>query len=122
MAKQIMIVDDDTDILQFMQLALALAGYEVRVSTTGRELRQVPPPELPDLILLDVRLVENDGRLICKHLKANEQTKDVPIIMLSAHVSARKLRSDCPADDVLAKPFDLETLIEKVEHQLSVHC
>ena len=107
MGKRIMIVDDDKNILEFMHLALAFEGYDVRVSTTGRDLQQVQPSELPDLILLDVRLIEDDGRVICKHLKANEQTKDVPIIMLSAHVSERKLRADCPADDVLAKSFDV---------------
>src|SRR5215471_11734923 len=121
MAKQIMIVDDDRNILEFMHLALAFEGYDVRVSTTGRELRHADLRVLPDLILLDVKLIEEDGRMICKHLKANEQTKDVPIIMLSVHVSERKIREDRPADDVLAKPFDLDNLIHKVEQQLPVH-
>jgi DNA-binding response OmpR family regulator len=122
MAKHIMIVDDDSAILEFMQLALVFAGYDVRVSTTGRELQKVAPEELPDLLLLDVRLQGEDGRAICKRLKANEQTKELPIVMLSAHVSERRLRADCPADDVLAKPFDLQTLIDKVENLLPAHC
>ncbi len=96
MGKQIMIVDDDKNILEFMHLALAFEGYDVRVSTTGKDLQQVQPGELPDLILLDVKLIDEDGRVICKQLKTNEQTKDVPIIMLSAHVSERKLREECP--------------------------
>ena len=121
MAKQIMVVDDDRNILEFMHLALALEGYDVRVSTTGRELRHADPRTLPDLILLDVKLIEEDGRVICKQLKTNEQTRDVPIIMLSAQVPERKLREECPADDVLAKPFDLETLLDKVEQQLPQH-
>ena len=121
MAKQIMIVDDDTNILEFMHLALAFEGYDVRVSTTGRDLQEVQPDNLPDLILLDVKLVEEDGRAICKQLKTNEQTKDVPIIMLSAEVSERKLREECPVDDFLAKPFDLDTLLGKVEKQLPDH-
>src|SRR5438067_12591202 len=112
MAKQVMIVDDDKNILEFMYLALAFEGYDVRVSTTGRDLQQVQPTNLPDLILLDVKLVDEDGRTICKHLKTNEQTKDAPIIMLSAHVSERKLREECPADDFLAKPFDLDVLLD----------
>jgi DNA-binding response OmpR family regulator len=118
MGKQIMIVDDDKNILEFMHLALSFEGYDVRVSTTGRELQQVQPRNLPDLILLDVKLVEEDGRAICKQLKTNEQTKDVPIIMLSAHVSERKLRQECPVDDFLAKPFELDILIDKVEKHL----
>jgi DNA-binding response OmpR family regulator len=118
MAKQIVIVDDDINILEFMQLALVDEGYDVRVSTTGKGIQQGRPSDLPDLILLDVMLAEEDGRAICRQLKTNEQTKDVPIIMLSAHVSERQLRQACPADDFLAKPFELETLLDKVEKQL----
>ena len=118
MGKQIMIVDDDANILEFMHLALAFEGYDVRVSTTGRDLQEVQPSNLPDLILLDVKLVEEDGQAICKQLKTNEQTKDVPIIMISAHATARKIRQECPADDFLAKPFELDTLLDKVEKQL----
>jgi DNA-binding response OmpR family regulator len=118
MAKQIMIVDDDRNILEFMHLALAFEGYDVRVSTTGRDLQEAESEELPDLILLDVKLAEEDGRVICKQLKTNEQTKDVPIIMLSAHVSERKVRQECPIDDFLAKPFELGTLLDKVEKHL----
>jgi DNA-binding response OmpR family regulator len=118
LAKQIMIVDDDINILEFMYLALEFEGYDVRTSTTGKELQQVQPGELPDLILLDVKLIEEDGRVICKQLKTNEQTKDVPIIMLSAQVSERKIRQECPIDDFLSKPFELDTLLDKVEKHL----
>jgi DNA-binding response OmpR family regulator len=118
MAKQIMIVDDDKNILDFMHLALAFEGYDVRISTTGRDLPKMRRNELPDLILLDVKLIDEDGRTICRELKSNEQTKDVPIIMLSAHVSERKLRQECPVDDFLPKPFELGTLLNKVEKLL----
>lgn len=118
MAKQIMIVDDETGILEFMQLALAYEGYDVRVSTSGKDIQQIRQSDLPDLILLDVKLADEDGRAICKQLKTNEQTKDVPIIMLSAQVSERQIRQACPADDFLAKPFELDTLLDKVENLL----
>ncbi len=118
MAKQIMIVDDDNNILEFMHLALEFEGYDVRVSTSGKDLQRMQRNELPDLILLDARLINEDGRVICKELKSNEQTRDVPIIMLSAHLSERKLRQECPVDDFLAKPFELDTLLNKVEKHL----
>jgi DNA-binding response OmpR family regulator len=122
MAKQIMIVDDDRDILEFMYLMLAFEGYDVLVSTTAEEIQQMRPSDLPDLILLDVKLSEEDGRVICQRLKTNEQTKGIPIIMLSAHVTERQVRHVCPADDFLAKPFELETLLDKVEKQLPEQC
>ena len=118
MEKQIMIIDDDVDILELMQMILECVGYDVRVSTTGNEIQQLRTSDLPDLILLDVKLADDDGRVICKRLKTDEKTKAVPIIMLSAHVPLRQLRESCPADDFLAKPFELDTLLDKVEQQL----
>ena len=119
MAKQIMIVDDDQDILDLMYLMLANEGYDVLASTTAHEIQQLRPSELPDLILLDVKLAEEDGRAICQRLKSDEQTKDIPIIMLSAQVTERQVRQVCPVDDFLAKPFELGTLYDKVEKQLA---
>lgn len=119
MAKQIMIVDDDRNILEFMYLMLSFEGYDVLVSTTTEEIQQLRPGDLPDLILLDVMLSEEDGQVICQHLKTNEQTKDIPIIMLSAQVSERQVRQVCPIDDFLAKPFEMDTLLDKVEKQLA---
>jgi DNA-binding response OmpR family regulator len=119
MAKQIMIVDDDRDILELMYLMLAYEGYDVHVSTTAHEIQQLRPSDLPDLILLDVKLAEEDGRVICQRLKSDEQTKDIPIIMFSAQVTERQVRQVCPVDDFLAEPFALETLYDKVEKQLS---
>ena len=119
MSKQIMIVDDDVDNLELMQLIFECAGYNARGSTTGKDIQQVQPGDLPDLILLDVELAEDEGGAICKHLKTNELTKAVPIIMLSAYVPIRQLRESYPADDFLAKPFELDILLDKVEKLLS---
>jgi CheY-like chemotaxis protein len=118
MAKQIMIVDDDADNLELMQLMLECAGYDVQGSTTLEDLQQLQQSNRPDLILLDMKQAEDKGRAICNHLKTNEQTKEVPIIMLSAHFASRQLKEVCPADDCLAKPFELDTLLDKVEQQL----
>ena len=118
MAKQIMIVNDDVDSLELMQLMLECAGYDVQGCTTVNDLQQLRQSDLPDLILLDMKQAEEEGRGICKHLKTNEQTKEVPIILLSAHFPFRELKEVCPADDFLAKPFELDTLLDKVEQQL----
>ncbi len=118
MAKQIMIVDDDIDSLELMQLLLECAGYDVRGSTTVKEIQQGQLDDLPDLILLDVKRAEDEGRAFCKHLKTNEQTKAVPIIMLSTYVPVRLLKEAYLVDDFIAKPFELDTLLDKVEQQL----
>jgi CheY-like chemotaxis protein len=118
MTKQIMIVDDNRDNLELMQLILECAGYDVQGSTTGKEIQQGRPGQLPDLILLDIKQAEDEGWSLCTHLKANEQTKAVPIILLSGSVPVRHLKAAYPADDFIAKPFELDTLLDKVEQQL----
>jgi CheY-like chemotaxis protein len=118
MTKQIMIVDNDRDNLELMQMILECAGYDVEGSTTGEEIQQGHPDELPDLILLDIKQAEDEGRALCTHLKTNEQTKSVPIILLSESVTVRQLKAVYPADDFIAKPFELDTLLDKVERQL----
>jgi CheY-like chemotaxis protein len=118
MTKQIMIVDDDVETLELMQMILESAGYDVSGSTTGKEIQQGQSSDLPDLILLDVKQAEDEGRALCMHLKTHEQTKEVPILMLSKHVPAGQLKEAYLADDFLAKPFELDTLLDKVEQQL----
>lgn len=118
MAQQIMIVNDDVDTLELMQLILECAGYDVQGCTTVKDLQQLQQSDLPDLILLDMQQAEDEGRGICKHLKTNELTKEVPIIMLSTQITFRQLKEVCPADDFIAKPFELDTLLDKVEQQL----
>jgi DNA-binding response OmpR family regulator len=118
MTKQIVVVDDDRNILEFMQLTLEDQGYHVKVSTDGGYVLQLRPGNLPDLILLDVQLSGEDGRAICQQLRANDLTKRIPIILYSAVNVADQVRKEGCADDFLAKPFSLETLIDKVQQHL----
>jgi two-component system, OmpR family, phosphate regulon response regulator PhoB len=114
MTKQIIIVDDDRDILDMMQLTLEYEGYQVKASTNSNCFRQLQPGNLPRLILLDVQLSGEDGMAICRQLKANTLTKDIPIILASAIDVGSQVRKEKCADDFLAKPFSLKTLIDKV--------
>ena len=118
MAKQIVVVDDDRDILEFMQLTLEYEGYRVKASLDGGCFRQLQPGNLPDLILLDVQLSGEDGRAICRRLRANDLTKRIPIILYSAVDVGNQVRKEGYADDFIAKPFSLDTLINKVQQHL----
>lgn len=120
MVKQIVVVDDERDILDFLTLALELEGYSVKASMDGGCFRQLYQGELPDLILMDVQLSDEDGRVLCRKLKANERTRNLPIILYSAANLGRQIREEGCADDFLAKPFSLDTLISKVEKHLPV--
>ena len=72
----------------------------------------------PQLILLDVFLSGIDGIEVCNKLKENERTKDIPIIMFSAHTNFTDIKKFCKADDFIAKPFDVNELVTKIQYQI----
>ena len=116
--KRILAVDDEPDILEFLQIILQEEGYEVLTSPKSDYLEQLPNGELPDLILLDVLLSGKDGREIVKYLKSQEETRHIPILMFSAHPSAEETSRQAGADDFLEKPFDIDVLLAKITHLL----
>lgn len=118
---KVLVVDDDLDILAVMQLLLKMKGFEVEVTTKGEETFQKVDVFKPNLILLDVLLSGYDGRIICKQLKTQDNTRHIPIIMFSAHPSAAESIKEYGANDFIAKPFDVNELISKVNNQLVYH-
>jgi len=114
--KRILIVDDEPDILAFLQVILEEEGYAVVTSDKGEYLEQLHNGGLPHLILVDVLLSGKDGREIVKYLKSQQETKSIPIIMFSAHPSAEETARQAGAEDFLAKPFDIDVLLEKFAH------
>jgi len=74
--------------------------------------------DLPDLILRDVLLSGEDGCEICQRLKDNEQTRHIPVILLSAHAGLRETADECGANDFLAKPFRIAALRDIVKKHL----
>jgi DNA-binding response OmpR family regulator len=116
--KHILVVDDDPDILEFLQVILEEEGYTVVISDKGEFLEQLHNGGLPHLILVDVLLSGKDGREIVKYLKSQEETKYIPIIMFSAHPSAEETVWQAGADDFLAKPFDIDILLAKIARYL----
>jgi DNA-binding response OmpR family regulator len=112
--KTILIVDDEPDIALVLVTTLEDVGYTVVAVERGDDLERILASDTPDLILLDMLISGRDGREIARHLKAHEATHRIPILMLSAHPSAEREARGAGADDFLAKPFDLELLLEKV--------
>ncbi|MNK73276.1 Chemotaxis protein CheY [compost metagenome] len=70
---------------------------------------------LPDLFLLDVRLPDGNGADVCELLKMDEQTKHIPVLMMSAHSNFEMMKATCSADGFVAKPFDIDDLLDRVE-------
>lgn len=113
--KTILIVDDDPDILEALQLIFESVGFTVRTTPKGEETFALVQRFHPDAIMLDVLLSGVDGREICKALKADEATKRIPVIMISAHPVAHISTIAAGADKFVSKPFDMHTLIQTVE-------
>ena len=117
---KILVVDDDIDILSVMEILLSMKGFDVEVTSKGENTLPKIESFKPDLILLDVLISGYDGRTICKQLKSNKSTCHIPVIMFSAHPGAAATIAEYGADDFIAKPFDVNNLMQKVNTQLKI--
>ncbi len=115
-AKKILIVDDEPDILEFLQVILEDEGYRVVTTDRADYVTTLHAERLPDVILLDMLLSGRDGREIVAQLKQQEETKHIPVIMFSAHPRAAQSAREAGADDFVAKPFEMGELLEKIRH------
>lgn len=113
MAK-VLIVDDDPAILEAMQIAIEDEGYTVETVADGNSAADTAKSFLPDIILLDLLLSGKDGTEIIAMLRSQDETKAIPVILLSAHPNAADTAKKCGANDFLAKPFDVDELLDKV--------
>lgn len=116
--KKILIGEDDSGILDVLQLMLEDENYAVEISRDGKKIYQLQD-DLPDLILLDIWMSGVDGRDLCMFLKKNSQTKNIPVIILSANRDTEEIANSVGADGFLQKPFDMEELLTKVRSYIS---
>ena len=115
--KRLLVVDDEQDILEFLKIILEEDGYTVDTTDKDDYLEKLNDI-LPDLILLDMLLSGKDGREIVKYLKMHEKTKHIPIILFSAHPGAQGFAKQAGADDFVAKPFEIDLLLNKIAQYL----
>jgi DNA-binding response OmpR family regulator len=115
MEKKILIVDDNRDILELLKLILEMEGYNVSCLDDGSQLEDTIISYRPDLILLDIMLGPIDGRDLCRNLKGDPVTNQIPIIMISAsHGTLSLAEKQCSADAFIPKPFEIDTLVSNV--------
>ena len=118
--KTILIVDDEPEILLFLEAAFGYAGYRVLTATTGERLFSLLARERPDLILLDMLLSGTDGRELTRQLKGQETTAQIPVLMISAHPRAEQEAQAAGADGFLSKPFGIKEILGRVTTLLVV--
>jgi DNA-binding response OmpR family regulator len=120
MAKYVLIVDDEPNIVLSLEFLMKKEGYEVRSASNGEEAMQEITEKIPDLILLDVMMPRKDGYELCQELRANPSWKEIKIIMLTAKGRdvEREKGLALGADDYITKPFATQELVEKVKSLL----
>ncbi|HEY9850260.1 MAG TPA: response regulator [Leptolyngbyaceae cyanobacterium] len=118
----ILLVDDKPENLRVLSQILTHHGYDVRKSSDGQTAITACKKILPDLILLDIMMPNLDGYQVCKHLKANEETRNIPIIFISAleDVGNKIEAFKVGGVDYITKPFQVEEVVARVTNQLTI--
>lgn len=118
-SKKVIIVDDDVAILDSLGLMLDIEGFDVAAFERGSQIFDcVDSTCRPDAILLDMWLSDEDGREICKQLKNQDSTRNIPVIIMSASRGLENTALESGANAFISKPFDIEDVINKI-HQLT---
>jgi DNA-binding response OmpR family regulator len=115
--KKILVVDDEEDILHFLELVLREKGYEVATASSGHEALTRAQVDRPDLILLDIMMPQMDGWEVLKLLRVEADTARIPVAMLSARTEAKDRVQGLQegAVDYICKPFSLQDLLAKID-------
>ena len=118
---KILIAEDEPDIRELVALILELDGHTVVQARDGQEAIEKARQERPDLILMDVRMPRLNGYEACEVLKADAQTRDIPVVFLSAKGQAGEVEAGYRAGAIayLIKPFDAEELLEQIKRTLT---
>jgi DNA-binding response OmpR family regulator len=116
MLKRILVLDDNQDILDIISEALLYEKFEVKVTLDCEDIIALTETYKPDLIILDYHLAGTNGKDICHQLKAHPGLGHIPVIICSAYIRSDVDFSSWGCDGVIAKPFGLDELTDKVNN------
>ena len=111
----LLLVDDSEDFLEYLSGVLS-SEYHIITATDGQEALDKMETRCPDIVLSDVMMPNMDGNELCRRIKANPATTNIPVVMLTARLTEEneKESRDCGADDYFTKPFDIKVLQEHI--------
>jgi phosphate regulon transcriptional regulator PhoB len=115
--ESILVVEDDKDIAELIAYNLKSAGFQVSIALDGKSSLRFIKEKSPDLIVLDLMLPDMDGIDVCKYLRSNEPSKNIPVVMVTAKGEEidRVLGFELGADDYIVKPFSPRELVLRIK-------
>jgi len=118
--KKILLIEDEKNIASSLKIYLSSKGFEVILADDGPGCIKMAKEQVPDLILLDLILPKIDGYTVCKTLKEEKVTKEIPIVVISARTSQKDMNKcfTTGADDYIAKPFKTDQIIDLISKYL----
>ncbi|UZT98679.1 response regulator [Chryseobacterium fluminis] len=112
---QIMVLDDSPAIVDSIEMMMEFEGLTVSKFYKGSDMLDVLyAGARPDVILMDMWLSGEDGRDICRHIRADESLTEIPVIIMSASRGLEQSALDAGANDFIAKPFDMDHMVSKI--------
>ena len=113
----VLVADDDEDILDLVVFRLEQANYDVASATNGAEALTLARERIPDLAILDVMMPKLDGYEVTRQIRAHDETRDMPVILLTARVQEADVTRgfEAGADDYIKKPFSPQELRARVQ-------
>lgn len=122
MQKKILLIDDSSVNNLLLQNVLEDENFKVLVAFSGKEGLEILTQETPDLVILDIMMPKMDGIQVLKKIVADENTKDIPVIMLTAKTdyADKKLSLETGAADYINKPVNIDELLKKVNGILGI--
>jgi CheY-like chemotaxis protein len=118
MKHRILVADDDSSIRDIFQIILVRAGYDLELIEDANEIFN-NNFKIPDLFLIDKLLSGVDGLQVCRYLKDNPDTCNIPVVMVSASPDIGALAIKAGADDFVEKPFELSYLLKVIERNIN---
>jgi DNA-binding response OmpR family regulator len=120
MAEKILVADDEPEIRNLLGHFLKGQGYEVILASDGNEALRLAAEENPEVIILDIKMPGLDGLEVCKKLKEKEQTKLIPVIVITGFEDNKMEALNRGADDFVNKPFDMAEISSRVRSALRI--
>jgi CheY-like chemotaxis protein len=112
---KVLVVDDDPAILEICSDLLQTEGYTVTIATNGQQALEQIRMNPPNVVLMDIMMPILDGVEACRQVKANPTTADIPVVLMSARTNLTRQSQDlASADALVAKPFDIDHLLNTI--------